>query len=62
MKTAKSTKKEKLHIPIFLASDDNYLPYLAVALRSISDNSTPSYVYDIKILSSSGNIEGMNIR
>ena len=61
MKTAKSTKKEKLHIPIFLASDDNYLPYLAVALRSISDNSTPSYVYDIKILSSGFEREGTEL-
>lgn len=61
MKTARTTKKEKLHIPIFLASDDNYLPYLAVTLRSISDNSSSAYSYDIKILSSGFNRENTEL-
>ena len=52
MKNLRVNQKEKLHIPIFLASDDNYIPYLGVTLRSIADSSSPSYVYDIKILSS----------
>lgn len=37
-------------IPIFLASDDNYLPYLAVTVKSIADNGTDGNIYDIKIL------------
>ena len=42
----------KRHIPIFLAADDRYLPYLAVAVKSISDHSSDEYIYDVRILSS----------
>ena len=38
------------HIPIFMASDDNYLPYLIVAIKSISLHSSSEYVYDVRIL------------
>ena len=41
---------KKRHIPIFMASDDNYLPYLVVAIKSISLYSSDEYVYDVKIL------------
>ena len=37
-------------IPIFLAADDNYLPYLAITVKSISDCGTDGNIYDIKIL------------
>lgn len=40
----------KERIPIFFASDENYLPYLAVAVKSISDHSSDEYIYDVKIL------------
>ena len=38
------------HIPIFMASDDNYLPYLIVAIKSISLHSSDEYVYDVRVL------------
>ena len=38
-------------IPIFFASDDNYLPYLAVTVKSIADHGTDGNIYDIKVLS-----------
>lgn len=37
-------------IPIFFAVDDNYAPCLAVALRSLIDNASPSAQYRIYIL------------
>jgi lipopolysaccharide biosynthesis glycosyltransferase len=37
-------------IPIFFAVDDNYAPYLAVAMRSLIDNASPDYQYNIHIL------------
>lgn len=40
----------KKHIPIFFATDDNYLPYLAVTLASIEAHASDDYLYDIKIL------------
>ncbi len=37
-------------IPIFFAVDDNYAPYLAVAMRSLIDNASAAYQYRIYIL------------
>ena len=37
-------------IPIFFASDDNYLPFLAVAIRSLIQNASPDSRYRIHIL------------
>ena len=37
-------------IPIFFAVDDNYAPYLAVAMRSLIDNASPDHQYNIHIL------------
>ena len=37
-------------IPIFFASDDNYVPFLAVTLQSLEQNADTNYRYDIKIL------------
>lgn len=42
--------KSKKIIPIFFAVDDNYAPYLAVALESLKANSSDKYIYDINIL------------
>ena len=40
----------KERIPIFFASDENYLPCLAVAVKSIADHSSDEYIYDVRIL------------
>lgn len=37
-------------VPIFFAVDDNYTPYLTVALASLKDNASDGYFYDINIL------------
>lgn len=42
--------KVKKEIPIFFTTDDNYLPFLAVALHSIIENASKNYNYIIKIL------------
>lgn len=41
----------KPRIPIFFATDDNYLPYLSVTLASIEAHASDEYIYDVKILS-----------
>ncbi|MBO5328445.1 MAG: glycosyltransferase family 8 protein [Clostridia bacterium] len=43
-------KQSNKIIPIFFASDANYLPYLSVALNSLKDNANKNYVYKIYIL------------
>ena len=37
-------------IPVFFSSDDNYLPFLAVSMRSLIDNLAPDAYCDIHIL------------
>ena len=37
-------------IPIFFAVDNGYIPFLAVALQSLIENSSKNYYYSIKIL------------
>ena len=37
-------------IPIFFASDNNYAPYLAVAIKSLLANASTDYFYKIHIL------------
>ena len=37
-------------IPIFFASDNNYAPYLAVAIKSLLSNASSDYFYKIHIL------------
>ena len=37
-------------IPIFFAVDDGYIPFLAVTLESLIDNSSRDYYYSIKVL------------
>lgn len=43
-------RTKKLIIPIFFAVDDNYAPYLGVAMRSLIDNASPDYQYNIYVL------------
>ena len=44
------TKNNKPIIPIFFASDDNYVPFLAVSIKSLLDNASEDYYYNIYIL------------
>lgn len=37
-------------VPIVFSCDDNYIPFLAVALESLEENASKNYKYDIKIL------------
>ncbi len=43
-------KMRSNEIPLFFATDDNYLPYMAVALRSIIDNASNEYDYKVYVL------------
>lgn len=43
---------ESNNIPVLFAIDDNYVPYLGVALRSLYAHSTPGHNYDIVIIES----------
>ena len=45
-----NTTRKKQTVPIFFAVDDNYAPFLTVALRSLIDNSSRSYNYHINVL------------
>lgn len=42
--------KEDKKVPIFFAVDDNYIPFLAVALQSLIDNASAENEYSIKVL------------
>jgi lipopolysaccharide biosynthesis glycosyltransferase len=48
---SRTTQASRPLVPIFFATDDNYAPYLAVALRSLIDNSSAERDYRIHILS-----------
>ena len=43
-------EQNKQVLPIFFAVDDGYMPFLAVTLQSLVDNSSTEYYYLIKIL------------
>jgi len=45
------SKIKGLKVPVFLASDDNYAPFLAVTLKSIFEHASPENFYEIIILS-----------
>lgn len=44
------TKNNKPLIPIFFASDDNYVPFLAVSIKSMLDNASKDYFYNVYVL------------
>ena len=46
----KMNKTRKNTIPIFFATDDNYIPFLDVTLASLIQNASKDYFYDIHIL------------
>ena len=37
-------------VPVFMAVDDGYIPFLGVALKSVIENSSKGNKYEIKIL------------
>ena len=43
-------EQNKEVLPIFFAADDKYIPFLAVTLQSLVDNSSTDYYYLIKVL------------
>lgn len=45
-------KKKKGVVPLFFATDDNYLPFLAITLESILENSSREYDYETYVLHS----------
>lgn len=47
-------------IPIFFAVDDGYCPFLAVAIQSMIDNSSPENHYSIKVLNTDISRENKN--
>lgn len=51
MHTQKPAAKKE--IPIFFATDNNYVPFLAVALTSLLDNASKDYFYKIYVLTTS---------
>ncbi|MBQ2255745.1 MAG: glycosyltransferase family 8 protein [Clostridia bacterium] len=46
-------------IPIFFSTDDNYLPFLDVAIRSLIQNASPAFDYKIMILHTGLQNDGM---
>ncbi len=48
-------------IPIFFASDDNYIPFLDIAIRSLIENASKDYNYVINILNSGLKQENIDI-
>ena len=57
MKNKKTLKKE---IPVFFASDDNYLPFLDVTLVSLIEHASREYFYSIYVLNTGLSEEGQN--
>lgn len=55
------TKERNIReIPIFFAVDDGYCPFLAVAIQSMIDNSSPENHYSIKVLNTDISRENKN--
>lgn len=50
MMNTNNANKIKKEIPIFFASDDNYVPFLVVAIDSMLKNASKNYIYSIKVL------------
>ena len=59
MNIFKKTKDIQKEIPIFFATDDNYLPYLDVTIRSLKVNADRSYHYVINVINTGLREEGM---
>ena len=60
MARKEDTEKNIREIPIFFAVDDGYCPFLAVAIQSMIDNSSPENHYCIKVLNTDISRENKN--
>ena len=60
MARKEETEKNLREIPIFFAVDDGYCPFLAVAIQSMIDNSSPENHYSIKVLNTDISRENKN--
>ena len=49
----------KTIVPVFFSCDNNYLPFLSVALRSMIDNLDPATVCRVYVLNDGLNEEGV---
>jgi lipopolysaccharide biosynthesis glycosyltransferase len=49
-KNVKLAKKNKKTIPIFFSTDDNYIPFVEIACRSLKENASKKYNYMIHVL------------
>lgn len=45
----------KIKIPVFFSCDDRYIPFLSVAIKSLMENASDEYLYDIIVLYSGNN-------
>lgn len=59
--SVKLYKKPQKLIPIFFATDDNYMPFLDVSLRSLIKNASKDYKYIIHVLNSGLKPENMEM-
>lgn len=53
--------KHKQRIPIFFSTDDNYIPYLDVAIRSLIQNASKDHNYRIIILNTGLSVESVEM-
>ena len=60
MAMEEETEMNIKEIPIFFAVDDGYCPFLAVAIQSMIDNSSPENHYSIKVLNTDISRENKN--
>ena len=60
-KKIKLFKKPLKEIPIFFATDDNYIPFLDVTLRSLIAHASKKYKYIINVINSGLNAERCRI-
>ncbi len=49
-------------IPVFFAADENYMPYLAVALHSLKENASKKYAYRIYVLHANMDCSSENVQ
>lgn len=53
-------KAPEKEIPIFFSTDDNYIPYLDIAISSLIENASKNYKYRLVILNTGLNQEGID--
>lgn len=61
LRNIKLNRGSKKIIPIFFATDDNYIPFLDVALRSLIKNASKKYKYEINILNTGIKAENISL-